>query len=223
MTDPSEALSRVAIFAGLDASLRREVLDRCPARTIAAGRMIVSAGERADRFFVVLSGRVRVFHLSAQGQQQILHLFGPGDIFGEAAMFAGGDFPANADTTEDSLLLEVRRSVLLDLIRRRPDAALRMLAGMSAKLREFAGLIESLSLKDVPARVAAALLSESHRAGAMEFRLKEPKRQLALRLGTTPETLSRTLSRMQSDRMIEVRGSRIRILDAGALQKRARS
>jgi CRP/FNR family transcriptional regulator len=213
------ALRQVPLFSALDeAALLRLVRD-CPIRSVPAGGAVFQPTQRAESFYVVLDGVVKVFQLSPQGQEQTLHLYGPGNTFGEAAMFAGGTYPAWARAAEDARVMEVPRRVLERALAGEPELAMGMLAGLSAKLREFARLIEQLSLRDVPGRLAGALLEQGE--GRREFRLRQTKRQLASQLGTTPETLSRALRKLSDVGAIDVRGRTVTVHDADTLRRLA--
>jgi len=213
----AEALRRVPLFSALDEPELAQLQRACPHRAIPAGRRVCSPSERADSFYVILAGRVKLYQLSAKGDQQILHLYGPGKTFGEAAMWAGIRYPAFAEALDDSALLVVSRSVLKNLIARNPNLALAMLGGMSAKLREFNRLIERLSLKEIPARLADVLLGLPARAGTNTVVLRQTKRELAAQIGTIPETLSRALAKLKALGLIEVNGPEIAILDPDRL------
>ena len=166
----------------------------------------------------MLSGRVKIYKLSARGDQQILHLYERGDTFGEAAMWADVNFPAFAELTEDSRLLVVPCDTLREAIVGNADLALGMMAGLSAKLREFARLIEQLSLKEVPARLAGVLLRMTAEAGSNRVRLRQTKRELAAQIGTVAETLSRAMAKLKALGLIEVEASQITILDNDGLR-----
>jgi len=212
------ALRATPLFAALDETSLASLAGRCRVLLFAAGRVVFLAGQEADRFYVVLRGRVKVFQVSAKGDEQILHLYGPGKSFAEAAMWSGGTFPAAAQAVEDTRLLEVSRKALREAIEANVDLAMGMLAGLSGKLREFTVLIEDLSLRDVPARAARALLAEADRAGADEFQLRQTKRELAGQIGTAAETLSRALAKLKAAGVISVKGSRITLHDPAALR-----
>jgi CRP-like cAMP-binding protein len=184
------------------------------------GQIIFSEGDEGTGFYVVVSGRVKIFKLSSEGKEQILHIFGPGDPFGEVAMFSGQHFPANAEAMEASRLFFFPRDSFADLIKRNPSLALNMLAILSRRLRRFANLIDDLSLKEVPGRLAAHLLYlTGQKEGAEELELTITKSQLASLLGTIPETLSRILGKMTAQGLIETDGRRIKILDREALEE----
>ncbi|MDD5657271.1 MAG: Crp/Fnr family transcriptional regulator [Elusimicrobia bacterium] len=198
----------------LDAVLRRGALSRHE-----GGESIFMSGDPADRFYLVVRGRVKIFKLSSGGAQQILHGFGPGETFGEAAMWEGGRFPACAEALEPTQLLAVSRAVLREAFGRDPELAIGMLAGLSRRLRELVGLVEELSLKDVPARLAGALLDEAEKAGGSAFCMKRTKAELAAAIGTIPETLSRALRKLKRAGWIEVRGPRIAVFRPDELRR----
>ncbi len=188
------------------------------------GQIIFSEGDDGNGFYVVVSGRVKIFKLSPEGKEQILHIFGPGDPFGEVAVFAGQHFPANAEAMDSSRIFFFPRESFSDLIKNNPSLALNMLAILSKRLRRFANLIDDLSLKEVPGRLAAHLLYLSGQSeGSEQLELNITKTQLASLLGTIPETLSRILGKMSKQGLIESDGRRIKIIDREALEELAES
>jgi CRP-like cAMP-binding protein len=184
------------------------------------GQLIFSEGDAASGFYVVMAGRVKIFKLSMEGKEQILHIFGPGQAIGEVAVFEGKRFPANAESLEDSRLFFFPRNAFLTLIEENPSVALHMLAVLSQRLRHFASLIDDLSLKEVPARLAAYLLYLSTtQKSADDLSLDISKGQLSSLLGTIPETLSRILTKMSNTGLIRAEGLRgIQILDRQRLE-----
>jgi CRP/FNR family transcriptional regulator len=216
-TQISTALRQVPLFSSLDKEALGALVGACPSRAMVVGEQVFAPAQPAESFYVILAGKVKVYMISAKGDEQILHLYGPGQTFGEAAMWAGGRYPAYAEAIEPVTLLVVSRAVLKGLIAKNADLALAMLAGLSSKLREFSALIEQLSLKDVPARLAAALLGMPARPGSDVIELKQTKRHLASQIGTIPETLSRALKKLADSGLIEVDGATIRILDVEGL------
>ena len=211
------AVRRVPLFSALDEMELQELLRICPARNFPSGSQVLNPSQQAESFYVILTGKVKLYKLSAKGDEQILHMYGPGDTFGEAAMWGGIRYPAHAEVLADSSLLVVSRSALKDLIDRNTELGLAMLGGMSAKLREFNQLIEQLSLKEVPARLGNILLDLPAKPGTNTVVLKQTKRELAAQIGTIPETLSRALKKLNTMGLIEVNGSEITILDPEGL------
>lgn len=209
------------MFSALGENELAELLRVCAVRSVPAGGQILSPSRTADRFYVILAGKVKLYKLSPRGDEQILHLYGPGQTFGEAAMWARVHYPAFAEAVTDTAVLSVGRRALKDMVAHNADLVLGMLAGMSAKLREFNQLIERLSLKDVPARLANTLLELPARAGTNTVVLSQSKRQLAAQIGTVPETLSRALRKLKGLGLIEVAGSKITILSPDGLAELA--
>ncbi|MBZ0156428.1 MAG: Crp/Fnr family transcriptional regulator [Alphaproteobacteria bacterium] len=213
-------VANIPLFHGLPREQLEEIVDIMVDQTFGRGQSIFSEGEEATGFYVVISGRVKIFKLSSEGKEQVLHFVGPGESFGEVPMFAGGYFPAHAETIEKSRLFFFPRSFFLDLIKRDPAVAMNMLAELSMRLRRFTLLVEELSLKEVPGRLAAYLLYLSDREnGSGDLELNVTKGQLASLLGTIPETMSRILGKMTAQGIIEVQGRRIRIQDRDALEE----
>ena len=186
--------------------------------------MIVSEGEDARGFYLVVSGRIKIFKLSMDGKEQILHFIGPGEPFGEVPVFDGNPFPAYAKSMEKSNVLYFPRGSFLELIGEKPPLALKMLAVLSQRLKEFTALIEDLSLKEVPGRLAGYIFYLNDRQKVMnnEIILDVNKNQLASLLGTIPETLSRILTKMKKERVIALGNNGcIKILDQKGLEQLA--
>ena len=216
-----ETLRGNPLFASLSVKTAEAFAGACGVRNYPTGRRIFGPREKADRFFLVLDGKAKIYKLSTSGKEQILHSYGPGKTFGEAAMWMGGMYPAFAETLTDAKLLVVSRTNMLAAMRRDPELAVGMIAGLSQKLHEFEQLIAELSLKDVLGRLAGLLLKEATKAGAETFRLTETKRQLASHIGTVAESLSRALKKLEDARHITVRGAEITILNDDALRNLA--
>jgi len=212
------AMRAAAMFSALDDEGLAELLSECEVLHRKAGQRIFWPSDPAERFFVILAGQVKIYMLSPRGDEQILHLYRRGETFGEAAMWAEINYPAFADALTDTTLLAISRRRLRELIARDADLAMGMMAGLSRKLREFNRLIEQLSLKEAPARLAAIILAEADRAGSDTFRLRQTKRQLAGRIGTVAETLSRALGKLRGQGLIEVKGPHITVLDRRRLR-----
>ena len=209
---------RVPLFSALEEAELEELLRVCLTREFPPGSQVIHSGETAESFYVILSGEVKIYKTSSQGDEQILHMYGPGQTFGEAAMWANIKIPARAETLTNSTIMIVRRKALKTLIEKNADIALAMMAGLSGKLCEFNQLIAQLSLRDVPGRLAAALLQQARQAGRKSFELSQSKKQLAAQLGTVPETLSRALKKLKAAQWIDVQGSTITILNQSALE-----
>ncbi|MCK4501540.1 MAG: Crp/Fnr family transcriptional regulator, partial [Desulfuromonadales bacterium] len=158
-------------------------------RKFPKGEFLFAEGAEADGFYIVASGKVKIYKLSPDGKERILHIIQPGNSFAEAAIFDDGRYPAFAETLDVSELLFFPKREFFDLLHQHTQLAINMIAGLSRFLRLFTVQIEDLTFRDVPARLARYLLD----LGAEDTKsvlLPISKTQLASNLGTTSETLS---------------------------------
>lgn len=211
-------ISESMLFSGLPEEHIDALLTIAQVRDFDKNQLIFSEGDKGSGFYINVEGMVKIFKLSPDGKEHILHLFGPGEPYGEVPVFSGKTFPANAESITDSRSLFFPRDAIVDLLRKNPAIALHMLAVLSLRLRQFTVAVENLSLKEVPGRLAAHLLMLS-----MEQEKKDTvvlnisKTLLASLLGTIPETLSRILNRMAAQGLIDVQGRKIKLLDLQGL------
>jgi len=222
----AESLEHTALLAGLDEAGREALAAMAVARHAAAGTPLFREGEPADGFYVVLDGRVKVYKLSPDGRQQILHVFGPGQAFAEAAMFAAETFPAFAETLAESRLAFFPRDRFVKGLAERPALALGLITSLARLCHQLAGLVEQLALSDVAGRLARYLVDLARRKGvALEagsrLRLDLPKAELARHLGTAPETLSRALGRLAAADLLTVDGGTLVLRRAEGLEAMA--
>ena len=219
MTKILDIIPTIPLFNGLPDDQIAAIKQIAIEKQLNKGEIIFSEGEEGKGLFVVAEGRVKVFKVSSEGKEQILHIFGRGQPFGEVPVFAGQRFPANAQAIEKTRVLFFPRVAIVNLIAANPSLALNMLAVMSKKLRQFAVQIENLSLKEMPARLASYLVYLAEEQAEDEvIRLKISKGQLASLLGTIPETLSRIFAKLSGQNLIRVEGKKITILDRSALE-----
>ena len=214
----AEAIRSIRFFNGLPGELADKLAAISVIQTHPKDALLFESGTEANGFYAVLEGRMKIFRTSPSGKEHILHVFGPGELFGEVAVFQGGTFPANAQTLEESSTLFIPRRHFRDMLGREPDMALKMMGLLAGRLRSLVNKVDDLTLKETPSRVAAYLLLLRSSQGGDSFKLDLPKGQIAFYLGTIQETLSRILKRFVDEGLIELRGKEITILDANGLQ-----
>ncbi len=221
-TDPSElqlsgranALRACQLFSGLPREAVLTIAGFAVPRLLEKGETLFREQERCEGFYVVQSGSIKVHRVNPLGKEQVISVFHAGQSFAEAALVGDGTYPADARAITPSTVLLVPRADFLELLRRQPELALRMLASMSQHLRGLVGLLDDLKLKDVESRLAHWLLKRCPRPKGVEpaaIELGRTKRVLAAELGTASETLSRTLAKFRERGLIEVDGKTITV------------
>ncbi len=218
----AEFLRKTPIFANLPPEDIVRIAGITILRRYARREAVFREGDRADGFFVVVSGSVKVFKLSEDGKEQVLHILEAGQSFAEATIFEGGTFPASAEALGPCELLFLPKRPFIELLESSSGMALRLLASLSKWLKRMTDLVENLALRDVEARLVFFVAEEMKRRdlplrdGAV-YELPVGKNVLASRLGTVPETFSRTLKKLQEEGKIRVKGNRILIRKAESL------
>ncbi len=217
-----QVISESPLFSSLPETHLSEIEELVIEKDFDKGDAIFFEGDQGIGFYLIAKGQVKVYKLSTEGKEKILHIFSDGEPFGEVAVFSGKNFPANAEAIVKSHLLFFPRSSFVDLISGNPSLSLNMLAVLAKRLNQFAVQIENLTLKDVPVRLATYLSYLCEESDEVDcVRLTISKGQLASLLGTIPETLSRIFSKMSSQKLISVDGSKIDILDCQGLEELA--
>jgi len=214
-----QILSITPLFKGLSEPQLKEIGAITLDREYKRGQSIFMEGDEADGFYIVANGQVKIFKTSFEGKEQILHIYGPGNPFGEVPVFSGSRFPANAQALVNSHVLFLPRQAFVQLISEHPSLSMNMLGELSMRLRQFTVQIENLSLKEVPSRLASYLIVLAEEQGQPDrVSLTISKGQLASLLGTIPETLSRIFAKMSVQHLIRVDGKTIYLLDPQGLE-----
>ncbi|MBD3240179.1 MAG: cyclic nucleotide-binding domain-containing protein [Chitinivibrionales bacterium] len=223
---PGEILDfalKVPLFKGLST---REVAAICSAmvpRSFKAGQIVVREDDDENQtFFVIASGTVNIAVLSSEGKQTILTRLKKGEFFGEMAILDGEPRSASVLAAEDCDLLMLYRRSFLDILRKYPTIAVRMLVEMSRRLRRTNRHINTLSLMSVYGRVADLILrlgrEQGQRQGNVVVINDRPTHQeMADMVGTSRETVSRVLSQLQKRQHIAMDRKKLVILDESKL------
>jgi CRP-like cAMP-binding protein len=220
--DPGQALKRTALFGELDSADLAALAARAVERRLKRGEILFMAGDPAGGLYVVVEGSIRAYRVSADGREQIIHVEHAGATLAEAPVFDEGYYPSTTAAEEDSILLFIEKRDVLNLCLERPRISVAALKLLARRLRNCAALVESLSLRDVDRRLAALLCAEasdhSRRSGSsVTFELALTHQQIAARIGSVREVVSRALARLQQGGLIQMDGRRITIPDEKAL------
>ncbi len=215
-------LATTQMFKGLPIEQLKSLAAIASWQTYQKNKIIFLQGDEGTGFFIIKSGKVKVFQSGAEGKEIILHIFKDREHFAEVPAFDGGCFPASATAIEPSEIIFFPRTDFLKLLHCDPNLAINLLASFARHLRRFANLVEDVSLKEVPGRLAAYLLELSETQGDAEIlKLDITKGQLAAVLGTIPETLSRAFTKLIQAGAIARSGSSIKLLNRKILLERA--
>jgi CRP/FNR family transcriptional regulator len=215
-TDKIEALRRTQMFGGLDEPELAALAGRAIERGLARGEILFVSGDQALGLYVVVNGAVRAFRESGEGREQVIHVERAGATIAELPVFDEGPYPSTVAAEEDSTVLFIDRRDVKRLCLDHPQIALAALKLMAGRLRKCAELVEALSLHEVDQRLAHLLLSEGLRHGVRDgsqltVDLILTNQQIAARIGTVREVVSRALNRLQQNGLIRVEGRRIYI------------
>lgn len=206
---------------------RQAVGAKANARTFQAGRVIFTEGDPGDFLGFLLEGKVKLYHLSAKGQEKIIHLLGPGELLGEVAVLDSGPQPLTVEAMETSLVALVNREELHQLRGQFPDLNELLLATAASRLRTCYRQISSLSLKSSYGRIAGRLFKLARDFGVqtpqgIRLDLTLTQTGLASLVGSSRETVSRTLTDLQNQGILRVSRSHITILDLRRLRELGR-
>jgi CRP/FNR family transcriptional regulator len=217
-----EILRSVQIFGGLTETELQFLAERAVPRTYSKGELLFTEGDPCTGLFVIQSGRVRIFKSSPNGREQVLAVEGPGSSVAELPLFDGGNYPASTAAIEDASIYFISKPDFHSLCLVHPQVPLKVLKVVGARLRRLVGIIEELSFTTVRSRLIVALVRRAQtgkktRTG-IEIELPPSNQELASEIGTVRELVSRNLSRLQAEDLIQMEGKTVTIADLKRLQ-----
>jgi CRP-like cAMP-binding protein len=219
-------LKHVPLFAGLNEEGLKEISTIAVPIQVEKKKILFSDCEEPNGLYVLLSGKVKLYKVSPEGKEQIIHVISPPESFAEASIFLKGSHPFYAETLSDCQLLFFPKRDFHTVIKKSSRLSSNMTIVLSHYVKRYASLIEDLSLKEVPSRIARYLLDlgvkqSKEGKGSEEVEIDLTRSQLASRLGTMRETLSKNLAKMKAKGIIDVKKNSIAILNREALEKLA--
>lgn len=214
----ADVLKRTALFSALSDAELQSLATRTLIRAYAAGEPLFFEGASCEGLYIVAKGRVRIFKTSAGGREQVLAIEGPGGSIAELPVFDGGSYPASVTAIEPSELLFVARQDFRALCLECPEIALKVLQVAGARLRRLVGIIEELSFTTVRHRLISWILREAKSQSGSSFTLRVSHQEIAARIGTVRELVSRNLVRLQAQEFIGINSHEITILNLDGLE-----
>jgi CRP/FNR family cyclic AMP-dependent transcriptional regulator len=212
------------IFGGLNPDESAVLARRARRKRFAAGELLFQEGDRCLGLHIVASGKVRIFKSSPSGREQVLAIEGPGSTVAELPVFDGGNYPASALAVEATEVVFLPREEFRAFCLERPEVALKVLAAVGGRLRKLVDLIEELSFTTVRQRLATLLVRLARSAGrkcpeGVAFELPDSHQEMAHKMGTVRELVSRNLTRLAAEGLLKLEGRHIVVRDLEKLEE----
>jgi len=222
--DTAALLRQIPVFSQLTGDAITRLAAACVVRTVPSGTVLFTAGDESRGLYVVASGGVRIYRVSSEGREQVLHLEGPGRPVAELPLFDGGGYPASAITTEESRLVFLPRAAFESVYMSDPESARVIIRALGQRLRHLVQVTETLAFRDVASRLALLLVRYAESGGqqtdaGLEIVLGRTREALALEIGTARESVSRAFRQLQKKGLVlPASGKRLVIPDLQKLR-----
>jgi CRP/FNR family transcriptional regulator len=226
-TKRTAALRRTTLFGNLTSEQVADVAQRAIEIHLRKGEVLFLSGEAAKGLFVVLRGKIRAFQQDEDGREQVMHVDAAGAVLGDVPVFDDGPYPVSAIAEVNADVLLIEKSDMRGLCAKYPSLAMAALKLLAAKVRKHANLVEALSFHDVRQRLALFLLTEAQSASffsvrsPMPFRLPLSNHEIANRIGSVRDVVSRSLARLKHEGLIAMEDREVTILDVQNLRRYA--
>lgn len=223
LTQVKGVLQRVRHFTGLSDEIQQAIAGSASHRHFDAGQVIYVEGERAESVYILESGWIKATRMTREGREQAMMFMHPVEVFGDVAVLTGTSYPATVVALDEVDVWAIPAKTILDLIPRHPQFAMAIIRRLGERVLHYVGLVEDLSLRSVEARLANTLLQHAEQR---EGRLLVPRREwttfdeMAIRLGTVRDVLSRALKNLEAEGLLRVEKQAIILLDPKRLGQR---
>ncbi len=220
--DKIEVLRKTELLRDLDDAVLSYLAGHAVAKRLRRNEILFLAGEPANGMYVVASGAIRAFRMNPDGREQVIHVERAVTTIAEVPVFDNGSYPSTTAAEEPSTVYFLEKKLVLDAAMKHPELALAAIRLIASRLRKCAELVETLSLREVGQRLARLLLEQAHLngrqvSGGTRVRLKLTHNQLASRIGTVREVVTRMLTRLEEQGLIVYEGKEILITDLGII------
>lgn len=212
---------RIPLFASLSPQEIAALAERAIERRFAPGEVLFREGEDCRGLFLLGQGRAKIFKTSSTGREVMLAIESAPSSVAEVPLFDGGPYPATVSAVEDVTAYVVTKQDFQHVCRLNPEVPLKVLAVVGERLRQLVRVVESVTFGSVRQRLARALLEFGDQAQADAFALPVTHEELAFRLGTVREVVSRNLGRFQAEGLLRVHRREVVLLDRSGLEREA--
>jgi CRP/FNR family transcriptional regulator len=211
----AEILRGSLVFSGLSEDELAELSDIAVERSFDTGEFVFWDGDAPDFFYILAEGQIKAVKHASSGKEFIIAFFGPGEMFGEVAVFENKPYPASAEAAEPTKVLGIERERFLSFLAKRPEVALRIIQVLGGRLRDAQGRLRDIAGERVEQRIASVLLMLSAKLGAT---LPFTRQEIADMSGTTTETAIRVMSRFGKQGIVRSARGRTVIVDETRLR-----
>ena len=230
-------LKKIFLFSNLNDAETDSIKAFSSLKRFSKGEIIFFDTEPYTGIYGILEGIVKIYKISREGREHLIHIEHPGSTFGEVPMFENFSgiiekertYPANAMALDsETVVIKIPVKPFTDFIKQNNDACLKMLSSFAKRLRFLNTHIENLTLGDVTKRLSIYIITEYEKklskcgSATKSLELGISKYDLASHLGTVNETLSRVFKKLQNENILEVKGKIIEIKDVPALKRYAK-
>ncbi len=214
-------LSRNYLLSPLTAQELARVALRAHISSLAAGTMLFQRGDEARHFYLLQSGLIKLYRLAPSGEEKVLELIRPQQVFAEAVMFMDNVYPVHATAVEPSTVIEFDNQDFVELLQENSSLAFRLMSSMSRRIHGLVNEIDQLTLHSGTERLIGFLLQglPEQAENGIVVTLPASKQVIASRLGMQPETLSRILHKLRQAGLIEEDGHDLKLLDPAQLKR----
>ena len=213
-------LSGIPYFANLDDSLIETIIQQAKRQQYDTGQIVFLEGEQDVALHIVYAGWLKAIRMSPDGREQVLHFIGEGEVFNAIGVFAETANPATVIALEPSDVWVIQQDVMLKLLDDYPKMARLVIQHLGKRVQHLVNLVEDLSLRTIEARLARYLIEQST-AEQLQRPRWATQAEMANRLGTVPDVLSRALRNLAKENLIRVERHQIQILDYTSLEAKA--
>ncbi|AYO32095.1 MAG: family transcriptional regulator, cyclic receptor protein [Thermoanaerobacteraceae bacterium] len=219
-----DILKKIPIFSGLSNEELGKIKELVQAARYRKGVVIFQEGDPGEAVYFIKSGKIKIYKSDEEGREYILHIFQEGDVFAEAVLLGGGSYPASAEAVEDSVVGFIKNCDLEKLISQNLQISLKIIKVMAGRLREAQEQIKNLAFRDTYDRTACLLhkicLDYGHRTtNGIEVDLPFTRQEMAALVGTSRETVTRVLSDMKKNGIIDMDRQKIIVLNEKRLMR----
>lgn len=218
-----DILKQTKLFCDLDQDVLKALAGHAIEKQIGRDEILFIAGEPADGLYVIASGAVRAFRSASDGREQVIHVERAVTTIAEVPVFDDGNYPSTVAAEEDSNVLFLKKADILKVCLEYPQLALAAARLLATRLRNCAELVETLSLREVGQRLAKLILEDGRTRGViidngLNFVQKLTHNQLAARIGTVREVVTRAMLRLQAQGLVIIEGKKVKIPNIEALR-----